>query len=189
MLDRLAENPLLEADVADVDARERIGRLAEQHLLEVHERFVVLLLEHLRPAEERLGLRITGGELIGLGQRFLRTGMIAERQSAPPLFDEGGGADVVGHHDGLLTGELRRERRVGGKRFPLVDERLDVVLEGGEIGDLLLDGAEEADDFTLERGHVFGRLGRLEAGVDGAVLGLVGREVVVRHGRCGPGRG
>jgi hypothetical protein len=39
--------------------------------LELHQRVVVLLLEHLRPAEQRLGLRIVGRELQGLGERLL----------------------------------------------------------------------------------------------------------------------
>ena len=60
VLDGLAEDLLLEADVADVDPRHRVVRLAYKHLLEPHQRVVVLLLEHQRPAEECLRLRVVG---------------------------------------------------------------------------------------------------------------------------------
>ena len=79
VLDRLAEDALLQADVPDVDARQRVLRLPHQHLLEVHQRVVVLLLQHLRPAEQRLRLRVVRGRAVP-SQRRLRAGVVAERE-------------------------------------------------------------------------------------------------------------
>src|SRR5207245_10507348 len=117
MLDRLSEDFLLEADVADVDARERIGGLFHQHLLDGAEGVVVVFMQHPRPTEQRLRLRLTRREL----QRPLegRDGarVIAERYQTPSLFEEGRGTDVIGMHRRPLAGELRRRRllRVGGE--------------------------------------------------------------------------
>src|SRR5436190_21725951 len=60
VLDGLVPRALLETDVADVDACERVLRLAHEHLLEPREGVVVLLLQHQRPAEQRLGVRVVG---------------------------------------------------------------------------------------------------------------------------------
>jgi hypothetical protein len=60
VLDRLAEQALAQADVADVDAGEGVHRLAHQHFLEREERRVVLLVQHHRPPEQRFRLRLAG---------------------------------------------------------------------------------------------------------------------------------
>src|SRR5439155_3948842 len=52
VLDRLPEDPLLQTDVADVDPRERIRRLLHEHLLKGSQGVVILLVQHLRPAEQ-----------------------------------------------------------------------------------------------------------------------------------------
>ena len=110
MLDRLAEDALLQTDVPDVDPGERIRRLLHQDLLKGPERVVVVLVQHLRPPEEGFGLRLSGGELQRFLQRLDRAGIVPERDQAPPLFDEGRGADVVGVHYRARAGELRRRR-------------------------------------------------------------------------------
>jgi hypothetical protein len=52
MFDRLTEDPLLEADVSHIDPGQRIGRLSHEHLLKGGQRLVVLLAQHLCPAEK-----------------------------------------------------------------------------------------------------------------------------------------
>ena len=66
MLDRLTKDALLQANVADVDACEGVLRLAHQDLLEHEQRVVVLLLQHQRPPQQRLRLRIVRRKLEGL---------------------------------------------------------------------------------------------------------------------------
>src|SRR6478672_11190410 len=95
VLDRLAKYPLLEANVADIDARERVLRLAHQDLLEHEERVVILLLQHQRPAEQRFGLRIVRREVERLAQSSLRADVIPERKLAPSFFDEGRRPEMV----------------------------------------------------------------------------------------------
>jgi hypothetical protein len=58
VLDRLAEDPLLEANVAHVDPGERVGRLLHEDAREGAQRVVVVLVQHLRPAKQRLRLGV-----------------------------------------------------------------------------------------------------------------------------------
>src|SRR6266699_3199204 len=95
VLDGLAEDALLQTDVPDVDPGERVRRLLHQDLLEGAERVVVVLVQHLRPAEERFRLRLSGGELQRFLQRLDRPRVVAEGDETPPLFDEGRRPDVV----------------------------------------------------------------------------------------------
>jgi hypothetical protein len=52
VLDGFPEDALLQADVSDIDAGQGIGGLLHQHLGEVAERVVIVLVEHLGPAQE-----------------------------------------------------------------------------------------------------------------------------------------
>src|ERR1700730_34945 len=60
---------------------------------------------------------------------------------------------MIGARDGLLECELRCERRSGGRRMglPFLDELADLILERGELRDLLLDAPEERDDVIPPR--------------------------------------
>src|SRR6267142_1972933 len=153
MLDRLAEDPLLEADVADVDARERIGRLLHQDFLEGAEGIVVILVQHLRPAEQRLSLRLSGGELKRFRERLNRTGVVAERDQTPALLDECGRADVIGVEHRPLPGEFRSGGLlcVRGDLFVAIDELADIVLELRQLTQHAVHLLEEGDDLTLRR--------------------------------------
>src|SRR5665213_2981140 len=152
MLDCFPEDALLEADVAEVDARERIGGLPHQHFLEVEQRLVVLLLKHLRPAEQRLGLRIVRRELERPLERALRALVIAERDEAPSLLDERRCADVIGHHYRAIAPELRCDRRRGAllHLLPLLDELLDVLAQRTKLCELELHLLEERDDLAFD---------------------------------------
>src|SRR2546430_137263 len=152
MLDRLPEDPLLEPDVADIDARERIRRLLHEHLLEGSQGVVVLLVQHLRPAEQRLGLGLAGRQLQGLLERLDRARVVTERDEAPPLLDEGRGADVVGVHRGPRARELgsRRLRRRRRELLVAVDELADLFLQLAQLADERVDLFEERDDLALQ---------------------------------------
>src|SRR6266702_978805 len=63
VLDRLTENAFLQTDVSDVDAGERVGGLFHEDLLKRAEGVVVVLVQHLRPPEQRLGLLEVGDDL------------------------------------------------------------------------------------------------------------------------------
>src|SRR5262245_1923263 len=172
MLDRLTEDPLLEADVADVDPGERVGGLLHQNFLEGGERVVVLLMQHLRPAEQRFRLRLARRELERLGERLNRARMVAQRNQAPPFLDERGGADVIGMNHGPLTGELggRRLLGIGGELLVLVDELADVVLELRQLAEHPVHLLEIRDDLALG-GFAFRRARRpLEPARDRVVL-------------------
>src|SRR6476659_10296245 len=139
VLDRLAEDSLLEADVADVDARERVRRLLHQDPLEIQQGVVVLLLMHLRPAKQRRCLEIVRRQLERLLQRRFGGRVVAERDAGPALLDEGRGPDVVGakrRGRGLKRRRLRRTTN----RLPALHEPLNVLLEGAKLGELALDG-------------------------------------------------
>jgi hypothetical protein len=77
VLDRLAEEALAQADVAEVDASERVRRLAHQHLPKCEQRIVILLVQHHRPAEKGLGLRLAGRQLQRSRERRFRGAVIA----------------------------------------------------------------------------------------------------------------
>src|SRR5947207_1281215 len=151
MLDRLPEDPLLETDVADVDARQRIRRLLHEHFLEGSQGVVVVLVQHLRPAEQRLSLGLAGRQLQRLLQRLDRARVVAERDEAPPLLDEGRGADVVGVHRGPRARELgsRRLRRRRGELLVALDQLADLFLQLAQLADERVDLLEEGDDLAL----------------------------------------
>src|SRR5947209_869666 len=151
VLDRLPEDPLLQTDVADVDPRERIRRLLHEHLLKGSQGVVILLVQHLRPAEQRLGLGLAGRELQGFLQRLDRPDVVAERDEAPALLDEGRGADVVGVDGGSRPRELRgrRLRRRRGELFVAVDQLADLLLQLAQLADERVDLLEEGDDLAL----------------------------------------
>src|SRR5579859_662506 len=153
MLDRLAEDLFLEADVADVDARERIGRLLHQHLLKGGERAVVLLVQHLRPPEQRLRLRLAGRELQRLRERLDRPRGVAEHYKTKTLFDERRRADVVGVQHRPLSREFRSSGllRVGCNLLVAIDELADVFFQLRQLAEHAVDLLEERDDFALRR--------------------------------------
>src|SRR5690348_2056301 len=153
MLDRLAKDPFLEADVADVDAGEGVRRLLHQDFLEGRQGVVVLLVEHLRPSEQRLRLRLAGRQLERLLERLDGSRVITERNETPALLDERGGADVIGVDDGARARELRRRRfrRGGGDLLEAVHELAHVLLQGGQLADQRVHALEVGDDFALHR--------------------------------------
>src|SRR6266480_1565311 len=183
MLDRFAEDALLQTDVPDVDAGERVRGLLHQHLLKRAERIVVVLVQHLRPPEERFGLRFSGGELQRLLQRLDRTRIVPERDQAPPLFDESRRADVVCVDRGARARELRRRRlrRGGGDLLEAVHQLADLFLERRQLADERIDLLEVGDDFALHGLALSAVRHRLEATGDLLVLGSQGRERARNH--------
>src|SRR5262249_54989 len=82
---------LLEARVADVDSREGIGRLFHEQLGGRSESVIVIFVQHLGPAEERLRLERTGRERQRLLKRLDGASVVGERDEAPPLLYVRGG--------------------------------------------------------------------------------------------------
>ena len=172
MLDRLSEDFFLEADVPDIDARQRIRGLFHQYLLKGAQGIVVIFMQHLRPTEQRLCLRLPRGELQRPLQGRDGARMIAERDETPSFFDEGRRTDVIGVHRRPLAGELRRRRllRVGGELFVTVDELANLVLQLRELAQHPVDFLEVGDDLPLRR-LALGASGRaLELARDGVVF-------------------
>src|SRR6266576_2654573 len=151
VLDRLAENAFLQTDISDVDAGERVGRLFHQDLLKRAERVVVVLVQHLRPAEQRLGLRLSRGELQRLVQGLDRPGVVPEGDEAPPLLVERRRTNVVGVDRGARAGELGRRcfRRRGGDLFEAVHQLTDLLLERRQLADERVHLLEVGDDLAL----------------------------------------
>src|SRR5207244_9272275 len=135
VLDRLAENAFLQTDISDVDAGERVGRFFHEDLLKRAERVVVVLVQHLRPAEQRLGLRLSRGELQRLVQGLDRPGVVPEGDEAPPLLVERRRTNVVGVDRGARAGELGRRcfRRRSGDLFEAVHQLTDLLLERRQL--------------------------------------------------------
>src|SRR5262245_2353973 len=184
MLDRLAEDPLLEADVADVDARQRIRRLFHQDLLKGRQGVVVVAVQHLRPAEQGFGLRLPRGQLERLVEGLNGAVVIPERNEAPSLLDERRRADVVRFHRGTDTGELGRGRLRGGRRLQLlvlVDQKADILFQLPHVGEQRVDLLEKEDDLLLD-GVAFRLIaGLVEALRDTVVLSAQRRHRRVAH--------
>src|SRR5438132_1418157 len=164
VLDRLPEDPLLQTDVADVDPRERIRRLLHEHLLKGSQGVVILLVQHLRPAEQRLGLDLAGRELQGFLQRLDRP-------------------DVVGVDGGSRPRELRgrRLRRRRGELFVAVDQLADLLLQLAQLADERVDLLEEGDDLALHH-FTLGPPGRrVELARDRIVLRPQGANRGIEH--------
>src|SRR6266576_2660139 len=159
VLDRLAENAFLQTDISDVDAGERVGGLFHEDLLKRAERVVVVLVQHLRPAEQRLGLRLSRGELQRLVQGLDRPGVVPEGDEAPPLLVERRRTNVVGVDRGARAGELGRRQ--------LADERVHLL----EVG----------DDLALHGLALGNARHRLQATCDLLVLGSEGWERAIHH--------
>src|SRR5512135_1191545 len=184
MLDRLAEDPLLETDVSDVDARERVGRLLHQDLLERRERVIIVAVQHLRPAEQRLRLGLARRELQRPLQRLDRTVVVAQRDQAPALLDVGRGADMVGLDRRPHTREVGRGRFCGRRRLHLlvlVDQDADVFLELRRLRQQAVHVLEEADDLPLHRLPLHGRARGFQPLGDGVVLRAERGDRRVRH--------
>src|SRR5262249_33431140 len=144
VLDCFAENALLQANVADVDARQGVLWLTHEHLLKGEQGVVELILQHQRPAEKRLGLRIVWRQVEGVFQDLLRATEIAHRNLAPSLLYEGRGADVVGADHRLLAAKSRRNGwRYAPHALPFLDESKHVPAECRERGQIVIDGLEQ----------------------------------------------
>src|SRR5438094_953523 len=87
--------------------------------------------------------------VMGLDQ--VRPEVVAERDEAPALLDEGRGADVVGVDGGSRPRELRgrRLRRRRGELFVAVDQLADLLLQLAQLADERVDLLEEGDDLAL----------------------------------------
>src|SRR6266699_89760 len=183
VLDGLAEDALLQTDVPDVDPGERVRRLLHQNLLEGAERVVVVLVQHLRPAEERFRLRLSGGELQRFLQRLDRPRVVAEGDETPPLFDEGRRPDVVRVDRGAGAREFRRRRlrRRRGDLFEAVHQLADLLLERRQLADERIDLFEVRDDLALHGLALGAARHRLQATRDRLVLASQGREGAVHH--------
>src|SRR6185437_5034637 len=183
VLDRLAEDALLQTDIPDVDTGERVRGLLHQDLLKGAECVVVVLVQHLRPPEQRFRLGLSRRELQRLLQRLNRARVVPERDEAPPLFDEGGRADVVGVDRGTRAGELRcrRLRRRCRDLLEAVHQLADLLLEGRQLADERVDLLEVGDDLALHRLALGAARHRLEATRDLLVLGPQGRERAIDH--------
>src|SRR5256886_3615170 len=142
------------------------------------ERVVVVLVQHLRPPEERFRLRLSRGELQRLLQRLDRARVVPQRDEAPPLLDEGRRADVVGVDRGARAGELRRRRlrRRRGDLLEAVHQLADLLLERGQLADERIDLLEVGDDLALHGLALGAARHRLEATRDLLVLGSQGWE-------------
>src|SRR3989442_363993 len=79
--------------------------------------------------------------------------MIAQRDQAPPLLDEGRGTDVVGVDRRAGAGELggRRLRGGRGELLVAVDEFADLFLELAQLADEQIHLLEVRDDLALHR--------------------------------------
>ena len=172
VLDRLAEDPLLQADVADIDARERIRGLLHQDFLEGAEGVVVVFVQHLRPAQQRLRLRLPGRQLERLRERLNRAGVVAQGNETPALLDERRRTDVIGMEHRPLAGEFRRRGLlgIGGQLLVAIHELADVVLQLGQLGQRSVDLLEKRDDLAL---------GRFPLGVAGRAVELPGDGIVL----------
>src|SRR6266699_3605723 len=176
VLDRLAENAFLQTDISDVDAGERVGGLFHEDLLKRAERVVVVLVQHLRPAEQRLGLRLSRGEL-------QRPGVVPEGDEAPPLLDERRRTNVVGVDRGARAGELRRRcfRRRSGDLFEAVHQLTDLLLERRQLADERVHLLEVGDDLALHGLALGTARHRLQATCELLVLGSEGWERAIHH--------
>src|ERR671911_572882 len=85
VLDRLTEDPFLQADIPHVDACQCIRRLLHQHPGKVAQRLIVVLMKHLGPPEQRLCLDRSRREAERFIQRLDRPGVVSERNEAPTL--------------------------------------------------------------------------------------------------------
>src|SRR2546426_8819317 len=183
VLDRLAENAFLQTDISDVDAGERVGGLFHEDLLKRAERVVVVLVQHLRPVEQRLGLRLSRGELQRLVQGLDRPGVVPEGDEAPPLLDERRRTNVVGVDRGARAGELRRRcfRRRSGDLFEAVHQLTDLLLERRQLADERVHLLEVGEDLALHGLALGTARHRLQATCDLLVLGSEGGERAMDH--------
>jgi hypothetical protein len=80
MLDGFTVNLLAQAHVADVRASERIPRIAHQHIVKRQEGTVIMFLQHLSPAEQRLRFVAVRCKFERAAQRRFRMDRITERK-------------------------------------------------------------------------------------------------------------
>src|SRR5680860_1182021 len=151
MLDRLAVDPFPEANISEVDPRQIVVGVTEKYTLQGSERVVIIFHRHLRPAEERTRVRITGRKLERLLERGARRREIPGGDCAPPAVAEGRAAEVVG---AAAPGRLRRSD--GPHRLILFDERAEVVFEEAEVGDRSLHVTEQRKNLLTQTNAVCG---------------------------------
>jgi hypothetical protein len=87
VLDGLAVDPLLEADVADVHARDCVRGILLQHAIEREQCIVVRPAQHLRPSQQHQGLRVIRHQFERATEFRFGRGWITARDEAPAAID------------------------------------------------------------------------------------------------------